>query len=260
MSFTTVPSVITGQTYSASDYNTYIKDNLNTLWVYTTAGDIAYATSATVLARLALVPNGVLIGGASAPSWLAIGSTGQYLGVTAGAPAWRSDSVPLIFTAAGDLVYGSSAGVAAILNKPTAARAMLQETSSGVPSWRSVTHMVERYIVAEATNVDTSSGIGYFYCTSFMNGMNLTRATAFVATAGVTNPTTIQVRNLTAYPSNDALSTAISIASGGTSATPGVVDTSYDNVATNDRIKIYVTAQSTTKPKGLWVVLEFELP
>jgi len=259
MSFTTIPSVVTGQTYTAANYNTYIKDNLNTLWVYTTAGDIAYATSATVLARLALVQGGILIGGASAPEWLAIGSTGQYLGVTAGAPAWKSDGVPGVFTAAGDLVYGTGVGTAAVLTKPSATKS-LQMTSGGVPSWRTLTQFVETNVVAEATDVDTASGVTYFPVPSIFNGYVLIRAIAFVATAGVTNPTTIQVRNLTKYPSNDALSTAISIASGDTVATVGTVDASYDDVATNDQIKIYVTAQSTTKPKGLWVVLEYEKP
>jgi len=115
-------------------------------------------------------------------------------------------------------------------------------------------------VVAETTDVDTTSGIFYFWIPQALNGMNLLRATAMVDTAGTTNATTIQVRNLTKYGSNDALSSAISIASGGTIATAGTVNASYDDVATDDKIKIYVTAQSTTKPKGLTVVLEYQLP
>lgn len=122
------------------------------------------------------------------------------------------------------------------------------------------TQVAELQIVPVSVDVDGTSGIGYFFVPSAANGMNLIRATAMVDTAGTTGATTIQVRNLTKYASNDALSTAISIASAGTIATVGTVNTSYDDVATNDKIKVYITAVSTTKPKGLWVVLEYRLP
>ena len=116
-------------------------------------------------------------------------------------------------------------------------------------------------IVADGTDVDTTSGVVLALpVPSFLDGMNLVRATANVTTAGTTNATTIQVRNMTKYSGNDALSTAISIASGATTATAGTVNTSYDDVSTEDILKIYVTGQSTTKPKGLYVVLEYRLP
>jgi hypothetical protein len=56
------------------------------------------------------------------------------------------------------------------------------------------------------------------------------------------------------------LSTAISIASGWTVGTVGTVDTNYDDVATNDVLRVDVTSVSTTAPKWLIVVLEFKLP
>jgi hypothetical protein len=115
-------------------------------------------------------------------------------------------------------------------------------------------------LVADGTDVDTTSGVmTNMPIPLLLNGTSLIRATAHVSTAGTTNATTIQVRNMTKHPSNDALSTAISIASGSTTATAGVIDTVYDKVSTDDRIKIYVTANSTTKPKGLYVVLEYNL-
>jgi hypothetical protein len=122
------------------------------------------------------------------------------------------------------------------------------------------TRAVELQIVADATDVDTTSGIGYFKVPLVLNGWNLTRAQAIVATAGTTNATTVQVRNLTKYASNDALSGAISIASGDTVGTVGTIDTSYDDVSTDNNLKIYVTAQSTTKPRGLYAILEFTQP
>ena len=78
-----------------------------------------------------------------------------------------------------------------------------------------------------------------------------------VITAGTTGATTIQIRNMTKHSGNDALSGAISIASGGTVGTVGTVDTSYDGVSTNDLIRINITGISTTAPKGLYVILEY---
>ena len=88
--------------------------------------------------------------------------------------------------------------------------------------------------------------------------MNLVRANAYVNTAGTTNATTIDIYNVT--DSQDMLSTAISIASGGTAGTAGTVNASYDDVATGDILRVDVTSMSTTAPKGLMVVLEFRLP
>jgi hypothetical protein len=121
------------------------------------------------------------------------------------------------------------------------------------------TKSVQVQVTATATDV-TTSDIAYFYAPASLNGMNLVRATAMVATAGTTNATTVQVRNLTAHSANDALSTAISIASAGVVATAGTVDATYDSCATDDRWRISVPSVSTTAPKGLWVVLEFRLP
>ena len=134
----------------------------------------------------------------------------------------------------------------------------LQQSVAGSISLRAIKQTVQIQIVDAVTEVNLD--VAYFFIPAAMDGMNLVRATAMVLTAGTTNPTTIQVRNLTKYPSNDALSTAISIASAGTIATAGTVSTSYDDVSTNDKIRITVTAQSTVKPLGLFVVLEYQLP
>ena len=117
--------------------------------------------------------------------------------------------------------------------------------------------VVELQVVGESIQVDTTSGVAYFFVPEAMDGKVLTRAIAMVHTSGTTNPTTVQVRNLTKYPSNDCLSTAISIASGATIGTAGTVNTTYDDVSTNDKIKVYVTGYSSTRPYGLWVVLEY---
>lgn len=108
------------------------------------------------------------------------------------------------------------------------------------------------------TDVSAADGKAYIAIPECMNGMNLVRANAVVNTAGTTNATTIDIYNVT--DSHDMLSTAISIASGWTVGTAWTVDTSYDDVATNDILRIDVTSASTTKPKWLIVVLEFQLP
>lgn len=109
-----------------------------------------------------------------------------------------------------------------------------------------------------ATDVATGDGKAYITIPEALNGMNLVRAQATVVTAGTTNATTVMIHNLT--DAQDMLSGAISIASAGTTGTVGTINTTYDDVATNDRIRIDVDSVSTTAPKGLVVVLEFRLP
>jgi len=89
MAITVVPSAVTGQTYSAANYNTQVRDNINGIWVLTTAGDMLYATGASAANRLALVPGGVMYAGASAPAWLAKpASLGLLQNDNAGTPSY----------------------------------------------------------------------------------------------------------------------------------------------------------------------------
>jgi len=114
-------------------------------------------------------------------------------------------------------------------------------------------------IAVEATvSLTVADGKIYVPIPPALNGMNLASANAIVNTAGTTNATTIDIYNFT--DSCDMLSGAISIASGGTVGTAGTVDTSHDDVATNDVLRVDVTTMSTTAPKGLMVFLEFRLP
>lgn len=72
MAFNNSYTAVTGATYTAANYNTSTRDNLNAIWVYTTAGDMVFAASATALTRLP------------------IGTNGQVLTVVTGAPAWAN--------------------------------------------------------------------------------------------------------------------------------------------------------------------------
>jgi hypothetical protein len=72
MSYNAVPTVTTGDTWSAANHNTYIRDNFaaGVPDIFTAAGDIAYATAA------------------NAASALAIGSSDSLLTIQGGLPAW----------------------------------------------------------------------------------------------------------------------------------------------------------------------------
>jgi hypothetical protein len=122
--------------------------------------------------------------------------------------------------------------------------------------------LIELAIVAPDTDVATGDGKAYFVVPDELNGMNLVRVAATVITAGITGATTIQIANVT--DSQDMLSTLMNIESGETStrtsATPGTINTSYDDVATGDVLRIDVDAVSTTAPKGLIVEIVFQLP
>ncbi len=112
------------------------------------------------------------------------------------------------------------------------------------------------------TNITVGDGAAYVTVPSSYNGMNLIAVHARVITAGTTGTTDIQIYNLT--QTADMLSTKITIDSGetgsDTAATAAVIDTSNDDVASWDILRIDVDAVSTTAPKGLIVTLEFRLP
>ena len=112
--------------------------------------------------------------------------------------------------------------------------------------------------IERATSITIGDGKVDVPIPACLNGMNLIRAQAIVITAGTTNPTTVAIYNAT--DSQEMLSTNISIASGATVGTIGTINTAYDDIATNDVLRIDVDAVSTTAPKGLLVILEFRLP
>lgn len=113
-----------------------------------------------------------------------------------------------------------------------------------------------------ATDVATGDGKAYFVIPDELTGMNLVRVAATVITAGTTNSTTIAIYNVT--DAQEMLSTLMAIetteTSTRTSATPGVIDTTKDDVVTGDVLRIDVDTVSTTAPKGLIVEMVFQLP
>lgn len=88
-----IPTYVTGDLITAAHANTYWRDNEAAHWPFTTAGDMAYATAANALGRLALGGAGsvmrVNVGG-TAPQWLALGTAGDVLtvGSAGNLPVW----------------------------------------------------------------------------------------------------------------------------------------------------------------------------
>lgn len=116
---------------------------------------------------------------------------------------------------------------------------------------------------SEAVTVGNGAGNQLFRVPAKLNGWNLTGVAAYVETAGVTGLTTVQVHNVT--DAADMLSTAMTIDTAetdtATAATPAVINTATDDVATGDKIRFDVdTIQTGTAPQGLWVELTFEAP
>ena len=111
-------------------------------------------------------------------------------------------------------------------------------------------------------DLSTGDGKAYIHIPAALNGMNLVTVHAEVITAGTTGTSDFQIHNVT--QTADMLSTKITIDSGetgsDTAATPPVIDTANDDVATNDVLRLDIDAVSTTAPKGLIVTMEFRLP
>jgi hypothetical protein len=140
---------------------------------------------------------------------------------------------------------------------PTASVAVLQETSAGIPSWRRQKTVVFLKIVPDATDVNVPNRT-YFFIPSILDGKFITSATAFVVTAGdggvaPRNVTMVKIRNATA-DATGAWTIDLSIPSGSLASSSG---SDGHSVTTNTKIAVYVTTTTETRPKGLYVVLEF---
>lgn len=72
MAYTEIATYVTNQLITAAHANTNWRDNINELWPYTAAGDIAYASAASTLAALAKGEANQILkmnAGATAPMW-----------------------------------------------------------------------------------------------------------------------------------------------------------------------------------------------
>ena len=163
MAYSSGFTAVTGATYTAAQYNTNTRDNFTAIWVYTTAGDIAYATGATTLARLGIGAAGAILKSTgSAPAWLAIGANGYHLEVSGGAPVWGAFYRYMSFLLNSDVALNAGEDTlrfripAALNGWNVATIAASRKSGTGVPSFglRNVTDGVE----VLSTNVTIDSG------------------------------------------------------------------------------------------------------
>lgn len=132
-----------------------------------------------------------------------------------------------------------------------------------------VTKPVSIYVIPAATAVTTGDGKAYFAIPSTMNGMNLISCAVTVITTSSSGLPTVQIARGRQSAANsahsfvDMLTTKASIDVGEydsiNGTTPVVVNTSNDDVATGDLIRVDVDIAGTGT-QGLIVTLVFQLP
>ena len=158
-------------------------------------------------------------------------------------------------------------------NKGVVELATAAETTTGTDTGRAVTPdglagseygvEVVQILVTDPSGsaLTTGDGKAYFMVPTKLNGWNLIRANAAVTTVSSSGTPTVQVHNVT--DAVDMLSTRITIdaneSTSYTAATPPVIDTTKDDVATGDLIRVDVDVAGTGA-KGLIVVLSFQAP
>lgn len=147
------------------------------------------------------------------------------------------------------------------------------ETTTGTDTARAITpdglagsDFGKRVVQIQVTDpngsaLTTGDGKAYFFISPELNGYNLVDADAAVTTVSSSGTPTVQIHNVT--QAADMLSTPITIDASEktsyTAATPPVVDTGNDDVATGDELRIDVDVAGTGA-KGLTVILSFQLP
>lgn len=157
--------------------------------------------------------------------------------------------------------------VASVVEIATAA-----ETTTGTDAGRAVSpdglagsdygkRIAEIKVVDDATALTTGDGKFSLFIPAALNGYNLVAAHACVSTVSSSGTPTYQIRNVT--DSQDMLSTAITIDANEktsyTAATPPVINTTYDDVATGDEIAIDKDVAGTGE-KGDTIILTFQAP
>lgn len=171
-------------------------------------------------------------------------------------------------TTAGNTLDSASTTGAGVIEVATAA-----ETTTGTDATRAVSpdglagsSIFGRKAIAlmwDAPGTSSTAGTKkvHFHVPPSMNGMDLVYVHAELATAGTTGTEVYDINK----NGTTMLSTKLSIDSGetgsDTAATAAVIDTTADDVATNDVISVDVDSiHSGTAGKGAVVTLEFQLP
>jgi hypothetical protein len=109
-------------------------------------------------------------------------------------------------------------------------------------------------------DVTIIDGTVAFTVPALLNGYNLTGVLASVHTLGSgSGATAIQIRRRRAGVEADMLSTKVTVSYNEYFASDGVINTSYDDLATGDRLYVDVDQLPSTPPKGLGIALTFNV-
>ena len=123
------------------------------------------------------------------------------------------------------------------------------------------TRIIEIKVLDDTTLLTTGDGKISIFIPASLNGFNLVDADAAISAVSSSGAPTIQLRNVT--DSVDMLSTRITIdaneKTSWTAATPPVIDTSHDDVATGGEIAVDIDVAGTGA-KGLTVIAELQKP
>ena len=131
-------------------------------------------------------------------------------------------------------------------------------------SWDALKKKTRTFALFGATtDAATGDGAAYYPIPPELNGANITYVHLWAVTAGTTGTSDVQIARIRSGSPVDVLSTKVTIDSteqgSDTAATAAVINTSNDDMATNDVLRVDVDALSTTKPRGLIVTIGFEL-
>lgn len=206
-------------------------------------------------------------GGGGAPS----GPAGGVLSGTYPNPGYATTP----YQPGGTDVALADGGTGASLVDPNADRVLFWDDSLGAITWLELgtglsisgtvitaKRTVELLVTDPNGDAITTGDGKTFFCVPLdMNGQDLVAVAAAVTTVSSSGTPTIQIRNVT--QAADMLTTRITIDANEntsyTAATPPVIDTSNDDVATGDLIAVDLDVAGTGA-KGLIVLMTFQAP